>query len=117
MNYLTLYILLIGAHTVGDYALQSSYIAVEKTKSLYVLFVHAMIWTTTISVMWLVFGFSLDTKIIVGILLVPHFLMDYLKAQSKIFPKIVSNKKLQLVIDQSFHYIQILIFLGLTTAH
>lgn len=111
MNYLTLYILLVGAHTIGDYALQSNWIAMEKCKSLYVLFVHTMIWTTTVSIFGLLMGFALDAKMILGVLLIPHFIMDYTKAQSKWFGKVVSIPKYQLAIDQVFHYVQLAVLL------
>lgn len=111
MNYLTLYILLIGGHTIGEYALQSNWIATEKCKSLYVLFVHSMIWTTVISIFGLMMGFGIDSKMILFVLLVPHFIMDYTKAQTKWFGKLVPNSKVQLTIDQTFHYLQLGAFL------
>ena len=114
INYITLGLLLIGAHAIGDYALQSEYIAREKTKSLYVLFIHAMIWTTVIVYMWAVCGYSLNPYQILVILFIPHFIMDYCKAQSKWFPKLIKNPKVQLTIDQSFHYMQLITLIYFT---
>ena len=111
MNLMTMYLMLIGAHSLGDYALQSNWIAVEKGKSLYILYIHAMIWTTVVCLVSYVIGFQLGWVKILFILLVPHFIMDYFKAQSKWYPKLIGNEKVELAIDQCFHYVQLLIWL------
>lgn len=111
MNELTILLMLIGGHAIGDYALQSDYIAIEKTKSLYILFIHAMIWTVTISVIWIILGNTLTLVKILFVLLLPHVFMDYCKAQSKWFPKLIKNTNIQLAVDQSFHYIQLIVLL------
>lgn len=111
MDHITMFLMLVGAHSIGDYALQSNYIAVEKSNSLYVLFIHAMIWTTLISLMWMFLDQQLSWQIILFALLVPHFLMDYSKAQSKWYPKLIRDPKLQLAVDQTFHYTQLIVLL------
>lgn len=111
MDFITLYLMLIGAHSLGDYALQSNWIAVEKGKSLYVLYIHAMIWTTVVCLMSCVIGFQLDWVKILFILLIPHFVMDYCKAQSKWYSNVIGNAKVELAIDQCFHYGQLMIWL------
>lgn len=113
--YITMFVMLVGAHAIGDYALQSEYIAREKTRDLYVLFIHATIWTFTVAMTGYVIGLPINLVHILFILWVPHFVMDYLKAQSKWFPSVVPDPKKQLTIDQAVHYFQLLVLLVVTT--
>lgn len=115
ISYITMFVMLVGAHAVGDYALQSEYIAREKTRDLYVLFIHATIWTFTIAMTGYLIGLSITLAHILLVLWLPHFVMDYLKAQSTWFPSIVPDPKTQLTIDQTVHYLQLLILLIVTT--
>lgn len=115
MNYLYYVIILTMAHAVGDYALQSDYIAKGKQTDLYLLIIHVNIWTYIIVATTLFLGTPVKLGLIVVCLWVPHFIMDYLKAQSAWFLKTVPNKKTQLIIDQSVHYLQLFVFVWLVT--
>lgn len=110
---LSLYLLLILAHALGDYALQSDYIAKEKQQSLYVLFIHTMVWTCTIVIICFLAGYRPSTTLIIFTLLIPHALMDYAKVQSAWFITVFPNPKVQLAVDQVFHYTQLVIFADL----
>lgn len=114
MNFLSLLLVLIGAHAVGDYALQSDYIAKEKTKSFYVLFIHVNIWTFIIASVSYFIDLNINMTNVLFILWIPHLIMDYLKARNKKFKELIPNQSIQLLIDQSFHYIQLILFLLIT---
>lgn len=103
------------AHAVGDYALQSDYISKGKQTDLYLLIIHVNIWTYIIVATTLFLGTPVKLGLIVVCLWVPHFIMDYLKAQSTWFPSIVPDHKTQLTIDQTVHYLQLLALLIVTT--
>lgn len=112
-EFITLYFVLLGAHAVGDYALQSDYIAKEKQRSFYVLFIHAMIWTSTVLIACYIIGYRPSTALVIFSLLIPHILMDYAKARSAWYIMVFPNPKVQLAVDQTFHYTQLAIFADL----
>lgn len=115
LSYFYYLAILVMTHAVGDYALQSDYIAKGKQTSLYVLFIHVNIWTYIIVATTLFLGTPVKLGLIVVCLWVPHFIMDYLKAQSAWFLKTVPNQKTQLIIDQTVHYLQIAVFVWFAT--
>lgn len=78
---------LILSHWIGDYVLQSNYIALEKGKSFYLLFVHCSLYCVPFV---LIFGY----KIQIVFLFISHFLIDLYKARFNI----ISNAQ-----DQFLH--------------
>lgn len=101
-------IILLLAHFIGDYALQSDYIALNKGKDNYILFAHIAIWTFVITATTLLLGYSLFWYHILLVLLIPHFVADYIKAKNLLWCKKLSPKT-SLYIDQSIHFIQIIV--------
>ena len=89
---------LIFGHFLGDYALQSDWVAKTKKHDNYVLLAHSVIWTGTIAVILYYFGMLSAWKVI--FLVGGHFIMDYIKCHSK---------KDIWKIDQFFHVMQLLI--------
>ena len=89
---------LVFSHFLGDYALQSEWMAKMKKSDYYVLFVHGVIWTGIVSAILLSFGSLEWWK--VGFLLVGHLLCDAWKCKvgEEYWP-----------FDQLFHFFQILI--------
>lgn len=112
-NIATLFFILIGSHAIGDYALQTEYIAAGKTSSMYILFIHAAIWTFVITITWFMLGQTVTTNIVLWVLFIPHLLMDYTKAQSLWYARLIRDKDLQLAIDQLFHYVQLIILVSM----
>lgn len=80
-------------HIVGDYLFQTDYMAREKGKDWYVLFVHCVCYCVPF-----IYAFGLDSKII--ILLLTHMMIDVLKARGKF----------GICTDQILHYLIALIF-------
>lgn len=113
MNYLYYVLILAMAHAIGDYALQSDYIAKGKQTDLYLLIIHVNIWTLTITTIAMLIGLAPSIEAIVLCLWLPHLIMDYLKAQSAWFLKVVPNTRTQFIIDQSVHYLQLFVFVWL----
>lgn len=91
---------LIFVHCLGDYGLQSDWMAKMKKADNYVLLVHSIIWGGVVSLCLSYFGILSAWKVI--FLIGGHFLMDYTKCH---------NKKDIWIIDQIFHFIQLLIVL------
>lgn len=111
---LSLFLVLLGAHFIGDYALQSDYLAANKGKSLYVLTAHSAIWTFCI-VMTAVFarGIATPAWVMLLVLFIPHFVIDKMKVRGLYFFSGLTPKS-ALAVDQLLHYAQILLFIGFT---
>lgn len=75
---ITLIIFIIGAHYIADFPLQSEFLAMNKGKKWYLLFAHAMIYTTTISITLLLLGVYADWKF--AVLLISHYFIDRWKS-------------------------------------
>jgi len=86
---------LILCHLVGDYVLQTDFIAKTKGENWYHLFVHCMLYCLPFYVS---FGFNWQLIII----LVAHLIVDPLKAR---------YKKINYVQDQVIHYVTMLVYL------
>lgn len=84
---------IIVAHMVGDYVLQSDYIAKAKETDIYLLVVHSFLYTLSF---YLLFGFSWHLLVI----LIPHMIVDFLK----------TKKITNLWQDQVIHYITALVY-------
>ena len=101
-------IILLLAHFIGDYALQNDYIALNKGKDNYILFAHIAIWTFVMTITTIFIGYNIEWHIIILVLLIPHFVADYIKAKNLLWCKKLSPKT-SLYIDQSIHFIQIIV--------
>jgi hypothetical protein len=97
---------LLFAHYLADYPLQGEFLALNKGKSRQILFAHAMIWTGTLSIVLLLHG-VFDIWIVLFALLIPHFIIDEIKARNLLFYPNLSMWS-GLAIDQSFHFLQII---------
>lgn len=95
MTILQKLILLIMCHLVGDYVLQSNFIASTKGKNWYHLFVHCVLYTVPFLI---VFGWTWQLMII----FLTHMIIDPLKAR---------YYKITYVQDQILHYVITLVYL------
>lgn len=94
-----LLIFLIFGHCIGDFALQSEWVAVNKAKEWYIMFSHVMIWTGVLSFILLYFNeFTISKAIFLSI---GHIIMDSYKCRQDewwyIYP------------DQAWHILQCII--------
>jgi len=81
-------------HLIGDYVLQSEFIATTKGSNWYHLFVHSALYCVPFAIM---FGIN----ILLAFIFTHHFVIDMLKAR---------YKKINYVSDQISHYIMLLIY-------
>lgn len=95
MTILQKLILLIMCHLVGDYVLQSNFIASTKGKNWYHLFVHCVLYAVPFLI---VFGWTWQLLII----FLTHMIIDPLKAR---------YYKITYVQDQILHYVITLVYL------
>lgn len=84
---------IIFCHVIGDYLFQSDYIADNKGKSWYILFVHCVLYGVPF-----VITFGVDWRVV--LLMAIHFPVDALKARWH---------KTTLLEDQIIHYITAII--------
>lgn len=95
------------ANYIGDYPLQGDFLGQFKSKYYYLLFVHTFIWTGVVSCALVYVGQFDWWKLI--FLFVGHFFIDKWKCRHN------KNKELGLTkllwIDQSLHFIQMIIVL------
>lgn len=78
---------IIFCHLVGDYVLQSEYLAKGKVHDMYLLLVHCALYCLPF---YLVYGFAIQ----LAILFIMHVIIDLLKCMNKI----------DIVKDQALHY-------------
>lgn len=107
-------LLMILAHYIGDYALQTNYMAMNKGKDVYVLLSHIATWTFVIVLTGMYLGIPANFLLIVFVLLIPHFIMDYIKSRNLVWCREISEKQ-SLLVDQVFHINQILLYVLLST--
>ncbi len=81
-------------HLIGDYVLQSEFLAKTKGDNYYHLWIHCMLYTVPFMI---VFGFD---PMIFCIILLTHFVIDIFKARYKL---------INYIWDQILHYIIIFI--------
>ena len=93
----------IGAHFIGDIALQSSWQADNKGKLWYVMLSHCIIWTTCICIPLRLFGYC--TVWTPFWLCAGHYILDTAKCK---FPNTPDYWRL-IYPDQLLHLIQIII--------
>lgn len=87
------------AHSLGDYFLQTDYLAMNKGKDNYILCIHAILYTFAVS---LIFSNEIS-QLWYWLILLTHILVDYIKARG-ITPKIMGDKN-ALILDQGIHYL------------
>ena len=87
-----LYIII--AHVIGDYLFQSDYLAGNKAKDDYVLFIHCVLYIVPFIII-----FGITWHFIP--LFVIHIVVDRLKAR---------HKKINLLVDQVIHYLTALVY-------
>lgn len=86
---------LVFCHLLGDYVLQSDFIAKSKGENWYHLFVHCVLYCLPF---YVVFGFTWDLLFI----FLTHIYIDALKARYKL---------IDYTADQIMHYLILLIYL------
>jgi len=89
----------LACHFIGDFAFQSTWMAMEKGKSWEVNFYHCATYTAVFVI------FAHPTWIATVVLLLTHFVIDALKARYKVIGPIW--------LDQLLHILTILLILGL----
>lgn len=96
------FIWLIFAHFIGDFALQSDWISLNKGKYWYLMVAHCVIWTACVCVALEYMGILLLWKAV--LLCVGHVACDVWKCNStKDFPT------WHFYVDQMFHILQVII--------
>ena len=93
------------AHALGDYFLQSNYLAMNKGKDNYLLCIHAILYTFAVS---LIFGNEIS-QLWYWLILLIHISVDYIKARG-ITPKIMGDKN-ALILDQVIHFLTLILAL------
>lgn len=93
------------AHSLGDYFLQTDYLAMNKEKDNYILCIHAILYTFAVS---LIFGNEIS-QLWYWLILLTHILVDYIKARG-ITPKAMGDKN-ALILDQSMHFLTLVLAL------
>lgn len=93
------------AHSLGDYFLQTDYLAMNKGKDNYILCIHAILYTFAVS---LIFGNEIS-QLWYWLILLTHILVDYIKARG-ITPKAIGDKN-ALILDQSMHFLTLVLAL------
>ena len=97
-----LIIFLIIAHCVGDYLFQNSYLAANKGKDKYLLFVHSTLYV--FGVILTAYIFSIEISVLqILVLFIAHMVTDHIKA-SGVSVKALGDKK-ALILDQIIHYL------------
>lgn len=88
-----LLMLALSAHFIGDFGMQSRWMATEKGKSWEILFYHVAIYTATLVLAFMFYGRELSMWSI-AIIFITHFLIDACKSRWNI---------IELWIDQVLH--------------
>ena len=107
---LIVFFVLLYAHLLADYPLQSDFLAQMKGKNNIVLAVHAGIWTGTILVAVHLLGYDVTLFDIFTLFFV-HLIADYCKARQIGFYKKLDPLKAGLLLDQGIHVLQILVLM------
>ena len=96
---------LLFAHSLGDYFLQTDYLAMNKGKDNYILCIHAILYTFAVA---LIFGNEIS-QLWYWLILLIHIPVDYIKARG-ITPKRFGDKN-ALILDQAIHYLTLVLAL------
>ena len=94
---------LIGAHYIGDIALQSDWVANMKRERWYIMHAHVTIWTTMVCLPLAHFGVLAWWHPL--FLYVGHYISDYIKCQTPKDPKLWHY----IYYDQGWHLLQLAI--------
>ena len=106
---LRMIIFLVIAHCVGDYLFQSSYLALNKGKDKYLLFVHSILYAFGVILTAYIFTIEITILQILA-LFITHMIIDYSRTNNTVV-EILGEKRV-LVVDQIVHYlILFLVFL------
>ena len=106
---LRMIIFIIIGHCVGDYLFQSSYLALNKGKDKYLLFVHSILYAFGVILTAYIFTIEITILQILA-LFITHMIIDYLRTNNTVV-EILGEKRV-LVVDQIVHYlILFLVFL------
>ena len=97
-----LIVFLVIAHCVGDYLFQSTYLAVNKGKDKYLLFIHSVLYVFGVILTGYIFSIEISVLQILA-LFIAHMITDYIKA-SGVSVKALGDKK-ALIVDQVIHYL------------
>lgn len=103
MNY-ELLLWLIGAHCIGDFALQSQWVAEAKSKNWSIMVAHVVIWTTVVCIPLRLFDVLTIEKVV--FLFVGHYIADWGKV--KLLDKGFNLSPLSYA-DQAWHLAQLLL--------
>lgn len=95
---------LIGAHFIGDFALQSTWMASMKEKHWSILLAHVIIWTTIICIPLKLFGVLALWQVI--FLCIGHYAADWGKMKM-----LEGGARLHLMfyVDQMWHLLQLVV--------
>ena len=106
---LRMIIFIIIGHCVGDYLFQSSYLALNKGKDKYLLFVHSVLYAFGVILTAYIFTIEISVLQILA-LFITHMIIDYTRTNNVII--VVLGEKGVLIVDQIMHYlILFLVFL------
>jgi len=105
---LKIFFILYVVNLILDYPLQGDFLAMNKSKNNYVLFVHCMIWAGGLSIILMHFGIFMWWKYVM--LLVGHILIDAWKSRGY-YKKLNISDWNSLYIDQGLHVVQLLLCL------
>ena len=106
---LRMIIFIIIGHCVGDYLFQSSYLALNKGKDKYLLFVHSILYAFGVILTAYIFTIEITILQILA-LFITHMIIDYSRTNNTVV-EILGEKRV-LVVDQIVHYlILFLVFL------
>lgn len=106
-------LLILLAHYVGDYGLQTDYMAEHKSRDWYVLFAHAAVWTFMVASAGMLAGLHVGAIPVIIVLLIPHMLIDMVKARRMLWVLRMSDTA-ALAVDQGLHMVQLTVFLLLS---
>lgn len=100
MMLLNIFLWIVFIHFVGDYVFQSSYLADNKGKDWWVMFVHCVLWTGCICIFLKFMGLYDIWKFF--FLLIGHAISDTWKSKTP-------NRGWKIYVDQSWHIVQCLL--------
>jgi hypothetical protein len=111
MDILITALILLFAHCLGDFSLQSSFLSQFKGRDKFTMIVHCVIYTGTIIIaLW---ASPLDNKVnyllVSALLMITHYVIDMKKARSIIKPNVNQTKAYHL--DQFCHFVVLVIVL------
>ena len=99
------FIILFGAHCIGDYPLQGEFLAKIKGSNSFLLFIHSFIWAFCIFMAFKYIGITLGWLAFYNLVLF-HWFIDQMKCSfGVLYPKYALTRFLW--VDQFLHVVQI----------